>query len=269
MRNCVLTVIILFACGYLHSQEMSFKKTITQDSVHFSILNHIYTPVEVTLTAQDSVKSYIRIKEYFMIESLDTVPKILSLPIERIKDTSSITLSRYVTIKAVMGDPNNSQHDIEYRYALPYSKGKKYKVIQAFGGSFSHNTIRAKYAVDFKLNIGDTVCAAREGIVVRSKDRFTESGGRDYIDKANHVDILHQDGTLASYVHLDHKGVLVAPGDFVDKGQPIGISGNTGFSTTPHLHFVVRTARNISVPMTFEGYKQGSLIKGQKYKRKK
>jgi len=56
---------------------------------------------------------------------------------------------------------------------------------------------------------------------------------------ANYVLVLHDDGSIASYVHLKHKGALVSVGDRVEAGQDIGLSGNTGWSRGAHLHFSV------------------------------
>jgi murein DD-endopeptidase MepM/ murein hydrolase activator NlpD len=63
--------------------------------------------------------------------------------------------------------------------------------------------------------------------------------GRWYIGKENAIVIRHSDGTHAHYLHIQNLGTLVKPGDTVQRGQPIALSGNTGFSAFPHLHFVV------------------------------
>ncbi|WP_277619852.1 M23 family metallopeptidase [Chryseobacterium angstadtii] len=49
---------------------------------------------------------------------------------------------------------------------------------------------------------------------------------------------MHPDGTFAQYYHLKQNGVKVNIGDQVKKGDVIGLSGNTGWSKGPHLHFV-------------------------------
>jgi murein DD-endopeptidase MepM/ murein hydrolase activator NlpD len=80
------------------------------------------------------------------------------------------------------------------------------------------------------------------------KEKF---GGR-----SNFIRILHGDGTMALYAHLKPEGVLVRAGQSVSVGQEIGLSGNTGFSTAPHLHFVVQVnagMRLVSVPFEMRG----------------
>ena len=55
----------------------------------------------------------------------------------------------------------------------------------------------------------------------------------------NKILILHNDGTFADYSHLKYNGAVVKKGEVVKKGQLIGYSGETGFSSGPHLHFAV------------------------------
>ena len=76
--------------------------------------------------------------------------------------------------------------------------------------------------------------------------------------------VLHDDGSMASYVHLDYEGVLVNLGDKVETGQAIGISGMTGFTTLPHLHLVIYKAKGISIPFQFKGERK-VLKKGKFY----
>ena len=56
------------------------------------------------------------------------------------------------------------------------------------------------------------------------------------------VRVLHDDGTMSLYAHLNWNTIRVVPGQRVARGESLGRSGNTGFSTTPHLHFQVMTA---------------------------
>ena len=95
-------------------------------------------------------------------------------------------------------------------------------------------------ALDFKMKAGTEITAAREGLVYRIKKDSDVGGLKDeYLDKGNHIVILHSDGSYAGYWHLKLNGVMVNVGDTVKKGQLIGYSGNTGYTAFPHLHFYV------------------------------
>lgn len=129
--------------------------------------------------------------------------------------------------------------DSKFLYALPFEQGSEFEVIQAFHGTLSHKGKDA-YAVDFDLPEGTPVVAARKGLVVFIKED-SDQGGPDasYRELANNVIVAHTDGTLARYVHLQKGGVKVGLGDWVEMGEVLGLSGNTGYSTRPHLHFDV------------------------------
>lgn len=79
--------------------------------------------------------------------------------------------------------------------------------------------------VDFRLGNGETVLAAADGWVIAS-DRMEVHG--------NFIAIDHGNGLITSYSHLSEK--LVRDGMFVRRGQVIGLGGNTGRSSGPHLH---------------------------------
>lgn len=149
---------------------------------------------------------------------------------------------RYLSFKAQFGDPEATP--ASYAYAIPFLAGDEHRIIQGFGGAFSH-TGGNLHAIDFECAEGTPVVAAREGTVVAINDGATRSGTtEEFVDYAhtNFVLIVHDDGTLGQYMHLQHDGVDIRPGQRVSRSQYIARSGNTGFSTTPHLHFQVMTA---------------------------
>jgi murein DD-endopeptidase MepM/ murein hydrolase activator NlpD len=130
-------------------------------------------------------------------------------------------------------------HDDGYLYRLPYADEQSYAVIQAWGSPLSHKG-REHYAIDFGMPVGTPVHAAREGVVValeQSHERGCWSG--DCVRFANYVAVRHSDGTIGEYLHLHKDGVLVGLGEKVRRGQQIALSGNTGYSNAPHLHFGV------------------------------
>ena len=89
--------------------------------------------------------------------------------------------------------------------------------------------------LDFHVQIGDSVLACLDGIVVWANDQRRSGGDSLY---GNHIIIEHEDGWITWYAHLD--SMLSVVGDVVMRGQMIGFSGNTGNSTGPHLHLTVQ-----------------------------
>lgn len=124
-----------------------------------------------------------------------------------------------------------------YVYDLPYPPGTSYLMIQ---GYFTHFTHKRRAALDFKMPVGSVVAAARGGVVLRIKNDGRQGGIRkSNRAHANYIVIQHADSSRAGYWHLKYNGVFVNVGDTVEKGQPIGLSGNTGYTYFPHLHFIV------------------------------
>jgi murein DD-endopeptidase MepM/ murein hydrolase activator NlpD len=130
--------------------------------------------------------------------------------------------------------------DNDYDYAMPFGPGR-YVVMQGPRGTFSHFVgSGSENAVDWDVPEGTIVCAARDGRVVGVRDDSTVSGtDPKFKSLGNYVIIKHSDGTFADYHHLQTDGAMVKIGDEVKVGQPIGLSGQTGFASKPHLHFMV------------------------------
>lgn len=140
-------------------------------------------------------------------------------------------------------------------YAAPFCRGS-FPISQGFNGSFSHQNPENRYAVDIAMPVGTPLCAARAGVVMEvANDYYT--GGTDraeLMERANFIRILHEDGTMAIYAHLMLESVQVLPGQRVSAGQLIGYSGDTGYSSGPHLHFAVQQNLGMaisSIPFTF------------------
>lgn len=136
----------------------------------------------------------------------------------------------------------NAVHNDAHVYRLPYAPGRFHRVDQGFNGPFSHFG-DFQYSIDFAMPMGTPIHAARGGVVVGVKDIYDAGGpSREYENQCNYVMIKHDDGTIAEYDHLLKGGVKVKVGDRVGAGDFIALSGNSGFTTGPHLHFFVYKA---------------------------
>jgi murein DD-endopeptidase MepM/ murein hydrolase activator NlpD len=138
----------------------------------------------------------------------------------------------------------NPDHDDDYQYRLPYGDAVSYPVLQGYGSKFSHRGSE-HFTVDFRMDVGTPVHAAREGLVVLIEDSHEGacwSEGCGHL--ANFVVLLHGDGTTGEYFHLERGSVSVSLGQHVRRGEAIARSGNTGYTTVPHLHFGVYRAES-------------------------
>ena len=121
----------------------------------------------------------------------------------------------------------------------------KGKVTSEFG--YRRQFRRMHKGIDIKLNIGDSIKAAFDGVVRIAR---YNRGGYGY-----YVVIRHYNGLETVYGHMSK--YLVRPGQQVKAGQLIGKGGNTGRSTGPHLHLETRymgIAINPRAIIDFENY---------------
>lgn len=127
--------------------------------------------------------------------------------------------------------------DSSFIYQLPYEKNKSHLLVQ---GYFSRYTHKNRAALDFKMKKGTKICAVRDGVVIRIKEDGKTGGSKiKYRPQGNYIVIQHSDNARSGYWHLKHDAVWVNVGDTVKQGQVIGLSGNSGYTYFPHLHFIV------------------------------
>ncbi len=131
-------------------------------------------------------------------------------------------------------------------YSPPIAIGARFQVSQGFNGKFSHTKQPSLYAVDIAMPLGSEIHAAREGVVMAIEEDYVigSAGSAYFYDKANYVMLLHEDGTTAIYAHILQGSVRVSPGAKVARGELLARSGNSGFSSGPHLHFAIRMNAN-------------------------
>jgi murein DD-endopeptidase MepM/ murein hydrolase activator NlpD len=236
---CIVTLCVLSATAVAGEQKLikvSSQKKDGRTEFYLENLQH----AEVTVTLEVDLKNLAATEK---VPFTTTVPPKTKMPAFAVtpiepKEDSSWSYTYYATWGAL-----EVEHDDSYNYYLPYPAGGAYPVSQGFHGKYSH-TGGDCFSIDFKMPEGSPVHAAREGVVVGTKDDSNIGGSsKKYEWDANYILIKHSDGTLGHYVHLQKDGVTVKVGDEVRAGQLIGRSGNTGHSTGPHLHFAVFKAQ--------------------------
>lgn len=199
--------------------------------------NNFYTPIEIGFTSP-LTKTFIR----KVIPARDNIALL-----------ESKTKAPKINYRWALGDPDSIAED--YPYHAPFFSPKDHMITQAFNGKFSHTNEYNKYAVDIAMNVGTYLTAVRAGTVIWVKDDYHMSGTtRYFLDKANGIKILHDDGTFSLYAHILMDTALVKEGDKVAVGERLARSGSSGFSTGPHLHFsIIKNSglKNIAIPFKF------------------
>ena len=123
--------------------------------------------------------------------------------------------------------------------------------MQGPNGSFSHTDAKSRYAMDIAIPEGTPIIAARSGMVVKIENSQIGCGNDA---SGNFVRVQHDDGTQRVYLHLKQGSVGVRAGRRMAVGSALGLSGKTGNSSGPPLHFVVQQrseAGLVSFPYEF------------------
>lgn len=239
-------------------QDMVFISYVADDgSFSVNISNTIKAPIRVKIKTTDSSvgKKIEHFQQLVLQAEQDTLLQI-GLQKEELPK---------LDYEAGLGDPHKKVTLTDV--GLPIPGNKAVRIIQGHHGTYSHDKNYSRYAIDFALKVGDTVFAAYEGFAFLVNEGYSK-GGKDirYLDYANKIMVYNPDtGLFFQYSHLDYNGALIEQGDWVNQGEPIGISGMTGYTDIPHLHFNVMVPDSDivgmkSVPVDFvEGYRGSDL----------
>jgi len=165
--------------------------------------------------------------------------------------------------RAVLGEPRVS-HSPGELYRAPFALAREFRVTQAYPTRVTHADPASFHAIDIEMPVGTQVYAARAGTVIEVASQFFDaSADPRRATRANVVRVLHADGTMSLYAHLNWDSIRVRPGQIIERGEYIADSGNTGFSTGPHLHFVVQRNAGLkleSLPVEFAGAAGSSVV---------
>jgi len=255
----------------IESPKQKLVKVLTKkegDITHFFVDNREADDVTATFTiAPDNLEADVKFPYTSTYPPGEVTEAFTLTPIDPHKGWGYSYTNHYTigSFRAV--------HDDSAIYLLPYAAGGGFRVTQGYNGAYSH-TGPDQYALDFKMPAGTPVHAARGGVVVKVKDDSGSGGpSRKFESCANYILIRHDDDTLSNYAHLQKHGSRVKLGDRVAAGDWIALSGNTGFTSGPHLHFSVFKTREDgggreSIPVKFKtGDAVGiTLVEGHSYK---
>ena len=144
-------------------------------------------------------------------------------------------------VQAPTGTPDYCKSSSSYK--APWKCGVSHTCTN--GNHTSSHSGKDEYAYDFGVPVGTAVHAMRAGKVLRVRyvskpgSACYNGGGSSCANLANTVEILHSDGTVGLYMHLSKP--TATTGSPVAQGDVIGYSGNSGYSTGPHVHVQVQS----------------------------
>lgn len=208
-----------------------------QDTITYYVDNLEIYPTSIVFASQpelENMKKPELFKTTQVLPAKSTRNKVTYFVVNDKKKRSGI--KKMPGYLMYIGDITIKNYNSTYVYDLPYQKGKSFQLYQGYNGTFSHQN---ENSLDFTMPEGTEILASREGMVidvVQSNNKSCPT--KNCAPFGNYISILHSDGTIAQYFHIQQNGAKVNVGDNVTKGQLIALSGNTGWSSGPHLHFV-------------------------------
>lgn len=243
---------------------VSMRKLGVDREPEYAFFNNMWGPVELELKLNDdeNVRSEPPLPARFVLpgQTEQRLLKVMAIdPLEGF--TYRLSYSQMI-------GPPLDQLPVEVDYYPPFPLGLQFPISQGFDNDETHSNPPNQYAIDIVMPVGTPILAARGGVIMDMQDNF-QGGGKQkrYLTRANQVRILHNDGTMAVYAHLQRNSVRVQPGARVTRGQWIANSGNTGYSSGPHLHFVIQLNAGMSLeslPFRFVAPANNTMTPGER-----
>jgi murein DD-endopeptidase MepM/ murein hydrolase activator NlpD len=232
------------------------------DELRLVAHNGLYAPVEfgLVINASSGIKGPREGESLRWVVAPRGSRVLLRLPVEQGAAMPRVDFD----YDYMPGDPD-AVHHAPNGYRAPFVAAANYPITQAYPDNITHQSADSEYAIDIAMPVGTDVMAARGGLVfdVISTNFSGGTDRKEHLRSANIVRILHDDGTFAVYAHLNWNSIRVRPGERVRAGQYIADSGNTGFSSGPHLHFAVQRNAGMrleAVAVAFEGPNSRSIV---------
>jgi murein DD-endopeptidase MepM/ murein hydrolase activator NlpD len=237
MRKYLKIVFFLISISFFSQIKLKTFNKKTPKGFAFLANNDEFCPVSVLVELElDNMKSSEGNNKIFVVPARTKGYVITNLEYVKKGKYSFKTKTRFN-----YGNHLEAKQDTTFAYSLPFESNKKFKIVQGYNGSRTHQN---ENSLDFSMPINSSIYAVRSGVVIKVVEHNTKTCYKKECSKYNNeVLIYHKDGTFSSYVHINTNGVLVKVGDEIIEGQLIAKSGNIGWSSGPHLHFVVFNQR--------------------------
>lgn len=231
MKNCILYYLLFFVLSLKASSQPGVRVYSTPDNFKNGIRLMVEKTKPGTYSCEVTFKQLVGYNcsegsESFIatVSNYGTQQIALLTPIE---NASSFALNysyAYLPGKSI------SKADSLYPYILPSLPGKSIQTLGVqFVGDFIGKTNSNFYSIGFKYQLGDTICAARGGIVYETFDKAEIRKENEFFSTKtrNSIYIEHNDGTLCHYNILSPIKMLVIPGDKVIPGQALAVFDKT------------------------------------------
>jgi hypothetical protein len=167
----------------------------------------------------------------------------------------------------VSPDASHSWHILNQRFAYDFVIANAEEITFSGGGK----------KLDDYYCFNQPILSPADGIVVKVNNHIRDYTGvgdhsidwKTWDFRGNFVVIKHADKEFSFLAHLRKDSILVKKGDFVRAGQVIGLCGNSGHSTEPHLHFHLQNNRNFwfarGLPIVFKNAAVASKLNADFY----
>lgn len=232
MKRLLFFVVVLFAATELYAL----------DSLAVQPLKPVESPIVVdTLATENPSLSVLLFNDGTWRYIQPITPERDSTVYSRYWDNDNISPYRTVKIDSLPQSVAINLVDSLKHYRFPYVG----RITSRYG--IRHR--RPHNGIDMALKVGDTICAAFDGRV-----RFSKATDTGY---GTLIIIRHDNGLETYHGHLSAR--LVEENDRVVAGQPIGLGGNSGRSTGPHLHFETRFYGQSFDPERIINFRTGEL----------
>lgn len=231
---------------------VKLSRLVTADGVQIIASNTFHCPVQLVFELRDARNVVAEaLQTQSTVLAPDSRTTVMDVAAEGPGESSFSVAFRYLP-----GDPE-ARHAPSEPYRLPFAVGNEVLITQAFPMQITHSNAASQHAVDVAVPVGTAIYASRAGTVFDiAYDSYSGGTATSDMAKANVVRIVHADGSMAVYAHLAWNSIRVRRGQRVRRGEYIADSGNTGFSSGPHLHFAVQLNEGeniVSVPVAFAG----------------